>query len=238
MNRPMGVTILAWLAIIGGAFALFGSIFVVIATMGALALVGAGAAAATAAGAGAAYASAVLWAMIGLVMAVWLAVLGVFEIVFGVGALGLKPWAWSVGVIWCYVAAVSDVISIFTSRGSGIFSSLIGIVISIAILYYLYSDEVRAVFGKAEKAAPAFITPLFMWMNQRAASAVAGRLSAGRWNGWRLSASACARSLRGAAPGASSAALGRVAGSLRAQSRRAVPGAGAARLFRVRYLWR
>jgi hypothetical protein len=87
------------------------------------------------------------------------------SLAYGVGALGLKPWAWSIGVIWCYVAAISDVVSIFTSRGSNILSPLIGILFSIAILYYLYTDEVRNAFGKSDKAAPSFLEPIFLQIN-------------------------------------------------------------------------
>ena len=46
-------------------------------------------------GAGLAAAGAGFSVVFALILVIWLAVLGVVEIVFGVGALGLKPWAWS-----------------------------------------------------------------------------------------------------------------------------------------------
>ena len=157
MKRPMGVTILAWLAIVGGVLEIFVAIFAVITLMAALAISGAAAASgALGAGAGLAMAS-----MFGLVLTIWLGVLGVFGIVFGAGALGLKPWAWTVGVIWCYVAAVSDVINVFASRGGGILSAIIGVLFALAILYYLYTQEVRVAFGKTAKVPPSFMVPVF-----------------------------------------------------------------------------
>ncbi|HEY5540587.1 MAG TPA: hypothetical protein VIL41_03930 [Coriobacteriia bacterium] len=157
MKRPTGVTILAWLAIIGGALEIFAAIFAVLALMTALAVSGA-AAAAGALGGAAGLAAASIFA---LVLTVWLGVLGIFGVVFGFGALGLKPWAWTIGVIWCYVAAVSDVVNIFASRGGGLLGAIIGILFALAILYYLYSDEVRVAFGKSDQAAPSFMVPVF-----------------------------------------------------------------------------
>jgi K+-sensing histidine kinase KdpD len=90
---------------------------------------------------------------------VWLFVLAAVEIVFGVGALGLKPWAWTIGVYWCYLSAVSNVLGIF-SRG-GLFSALIGIVIAVAILYYLFTTPVKSAFGKADSPTPGFLVPVF-----------------------------------------------------------------------------
>jgi len=166
MKRPIGVTILAWLAIIGGVLEILVAIFAVVTLMAALALSGA-AAASGALGAGAGLAMASIF---GLVLTVWLGVLGIFGIVFGAGALGLKPWAWTVGVIWCYVAAVSDVINIFASRGSGIFGAIIGVLFSLAILYYLYTQEVRVAFGKTEKVPPSFMVPVFEGIDKMLAS--------------------------------------------------------------------
>jgi len=171
MNRPQGVTILAWLAIIGGVFGIFASVFVVLAGIIAI---GAGAAAGIAGGLneGGAAAGA---GVIAILAAVWLLLLSVVEIIFGTGALGLKPWAWTMGIWWCYISAVSNVISLFSKQ---FFSALIGLVIAIAILYYLFRDDVKAAFGKMASQPPSFLMPVFDmmdgWFNKGAAQPTAG----------------------------------------------------------------
>ena len=169
MNRPTGVTILAWLAIIGGVIGVFGSIALIGVGIAAMS-VGALGVAVGGAREGAAAAGAGIFAII---MGALLLVLALVEIVFGTGALGLKPWAWTVGVWWCYISAISNVIGLF-SRG-GLFSAVIGILIAVAILYYLFTDEVRAAFGKSDQAAPAFIVPVFLQINNMLANRGGGQ---------------------------------------------------------------
>jgi hypothetical protein len=169
MNRPVGVTILAWVAIVGGAFALLALVFAVIALLGALTLTGAAVGGGYGAGAGFAVA-----AIIALVFSIWLGLLGVWGIVFGVGALQLKPWAWTLGVVWCYVSAASDVINIFTSRGSGLFGAVVGIAIAGVVLYYLYTDEVKVAFGKQASPTPAFLTSIVGAVNKQTAPPAGG----------------------------------------------------------------
>ena len=156
MKRPTGVTILAVLAIIGGVLEIFAALSVIGLLFAALALSGAAAAGGAVGGA----ASVAAAGLVGIFVTIWLGILGVISVIYGVGALGLKPWAWTVGVIWCYVAAISDVVNMFTSRG-GIISAIIGILIALAILYYLFTDEVRAAFGKMDKQPPGFLVPVF-----------------------------------------------------------------------------
>jgi hypothetical protein len=163
MNRPTGVTILGWLAIVFGAFGLLASIGGAIAALAFLG-VGAGIAGTGAATSGALFAAG---AFLIVALAVWTAILSAIEVVFGVGALQLRPWAWTVGVVWTWVSIVTSVLNIFGTRGGGIFAGLLGIVIALAILYYLYTDEVRMAFGKLDKRAPAFIEPLFLWINRQ-----------------------------------------------------------------------
>jgi hypothetical protein len=164
-TRPLGVTIIAWLAIIGGAFAIFAAFAAVILLLGLLAVGGAAAAGGSlSAGGGLAFA-----AIFAAAMGVWIGLLGIFEIIFGVGALQLKPWAWTVGVVWCYISAVSNVISILSSRGQGLLGGLIGIAIAIAILYYLYTDEVKNAFGKQASVTPGWLVSLSGMINQQTA---------------------------------------------------------------------
>jgi hypothetical protein len=154
-SRPQGVTILAWLAIIGGVLGIFGAITLVLAGIAAMSI-GVVAVGVTGAQEGGAAAGAGLFA---LLFAVWLFILAAVEIVFGVGALGLKPWAWTIGIWWCYISAASNVLGLF-SKG-GLFSALIGVLIALAILYYLYTDEVKGAFGKSAMARPGFLEPVF-----------------------------------------------------------------------------
>jgi hypothetical protein len=157
MNRPTGVTILGWIAVVFGVIGLIGSIMGIIAMIGVMAL------SAGIAGSGAVAGGAYLAGSAFLVIAllIWTAVLCAVEIAFGVGALQLKPWAWTLGTIWTWISVVTSVLSVVINRGSGIFSMLLNVVVAIAILYYLYTDEVRAAFGKSDKEAPGFIVPVF-----------------------------------------------------------------------------
>jgi hypothetical protein len=156
MNRPQGVTILGWVAIVFGALGLVVAVMAVFAGMALLAL-GAGAVGVGGVAGGASLAGG---AFVVLALAVWTAVLSAVEIAFGVGALQLKPWAWTLGMIWTWVSVVTNVVSVFASR-SGVISAIIGILVAIAILYYLYTDEVKAAFGKSDQTAPGFMVPVF-----------------------------------------------------------------------------
>jgi hypothetical protein len=96
-----------------------------------------------------------------LALTIWTALLSAIEIAFGVGALQLKPWAWTLGMIWTWVSIATNVVSLVVNRGSGIFGTLLGVIVALGILYYLYTDEVRAAFGKSDQVAPSFLVPLF-----------------------------------------------------------------------------
>jgi hypothetical protein len=156
MNRPMGVTILGWVAVVFGVLGLVVAVMAVFAGLALMAL-GAGAVGAGGVVGGASLAGG---AFIVLALAVWTALLSAVEVAFGVGALQLKPWAWTLGMIWTWVSVATNVVSVFASR-SGIVSAIIGILVAIAILYYLYTDEVKAAFGKSDQAAPGFMVPVF-----------------------------------------------------------------------------
>lgn len=142
MNRPVGVTILGVLAIVAGAFGIIGAIASAVGAF-ALAALGAGALASGARGAGFAAAGVAII----LVFAVWLLILGGLDIIFGIGALRLKGWAWTLGVVLMAISIISDVVQVFAAHGS-FFGTIIGVAISLFILYYLFTPEVKAAFGK------------------------------------------------------------------------------------------
>jgi hypothetical protein len=127
--RPMGITILAVLAAIGG----------VLSILAGIAIVGIGGFAAASTGTAAYFG---LGALAGVVVLV----LGVLNLAFAYGAWTLKPWAWTLGVglqvaslIWAGLAALSGDVS----------GQIISIVISAIILYYLFQPNIKAVFGRA-----------------------------------------------------------------------------------------
>lgn len=170
MNRPMGVTILGWVAIV---FGVIGLIFSVVGIFGAIALMtlGAGIVGVGGVAGGAAVAGS---AFLLLALTIWTALLCCVEIAFGIGALQLKPWAWTLGMIWTWISVATNLVSLIVSRGSGLLGAVIGILIAIGILYYLYTDEVRAAFGKSEQVPPSFMVPVFEQIDKMVASGKGG----------------------------------------------------------------
>jgi hypothetical protein len=89
-----------------------------------------------------------------------LLVLGAVEVAIGVGALRLDPLAWAAGVVWCYVSAGANAVSIFALPGSGLLGALVGTAIAGAVLYLLYTDEVKTAFGRQASRMPAFLAAI------------------------------------------------------------------------------
>lgn len=134
MQRPTGVTILAILAVIGGILGILGS----------LALIGIGGAAAgigAAANQGAAGLGGAVVVLIGLGSLLS----AVLSLVFGIGAWGLRPWAWTLGV---FAEALSLVLSLLglLGRSGNAGGRLLSAVIAAGILYYLFRPAVRHAF--------------------------------------------------------------------------------------------
>jgi uncharacterized membrane protein YjjP (DUF1212 family) len=59
----------------------------------------------------------------------------------------LMPWAWMLGIIAEGVALLSALLSLL--NGGNFFSFLISAAIAGAILYYLFTPEVKKAFGRA-----------------------------------------------------------------------------------------
>jgi hypothetical protein len=137
MQRPTGVTILAVLAAIGGVL----GIFAAIALFGAGALAGAIAGAAGVSGGFLVGGFAIFWALVTLVQAA-------VSLVFAYGAWYLKPWAWILGVGAEGLAILVSLIN-WIGGNSGFFSFLIAAAIAGVILYYLFTPEIKKVFGRA-----------------------------------------------------------------------------------------
>jgi hypothetical protein len=139
VKRPLGVTILAILAIIGGLLSLL------VAALGFLAagVVASGALAGAYGSATAAPSTAALAFSSGSLI-----VLGILYLAFGIGAFMLKGWAWTAGIIALVLGIVSDIALPFLTSTSFGASSIIGIVIDLALIYYLFRPNVRTAFGK------------------------------------------------------------------------------------------
>jgi hypothetical protein len=136
-QRPMGITILAVLGIIGGVFGLLGG----------CGLVGLGAfTGALGVGAGVSE----LGALAGLtgIWGILLLALAIVEIAFGIGAWTLKPWAWTLGLIVVGVGIIFALVDLVAFR-QGFFGVLIRLVIYGVIAYYLMTPEVKKAFGRA-----------------------------------------------------------------------------------------
>jgi hypothetical protein len=132
-QRPMGVTILAVLAIIGGVLGILGGILI---------LLGGGLIAASGVEGAAAVGGLVI------VFAILSIVIGALYLAFGIGAWGLKPWAWMLGVIGAGLSLLSALFQIIFLQ-SDITSQIVGIAISIIILVYLFTPPVKQAFGRA-----------------------------------------------------------------------------------------
>ncbi len=138
-QRPIGVTILAILEVLGGILLLFGA-------LGMFAI-------------GAVINSQDLISQLGTDVPQWFldlspwvfvaigAVMLIFAIVAFILAWGFlkgKKWAWILGVIFAVLQIISGVFSLFTSGASGIIS----LVIPILILVYLMMASTKAWFNQ------------------------------------------------------------------------------------------
>ena len=126
--RPQGITILAILAAIGGVFALLAGLGITVLG-GALGALGTG-----------------MFGGLATLIGVGLIGLGVVDLAFAYGAWTLQPWAWILGVASQVISLVISLIYIVSGDISG---QIISIVIAGAILYYLFTPNVKAAFGRA-----------------------------------------------------------------------------------------
>jgi len=120
--RPTGVTILAVLEIISGAIAItFGIFFGAMMGSAGMGMMGRD-----------------YGAVMGLISSVVVA-LGAVSFVMAWGLLKGKPWAWTVTLILTIISLIFDLPSV----------NIIGLIIDVVILYYLFRPHVKAYFGKS-----------------------------------------------------------------------------------------
>ncbi len=140
MRRPTGLTFVAVLAIVLGLAQIAVSLgYFDIATLGFLRaewLVG---------DVGAAVSSVAYGIGIGLV------VLGVMGIAFGIGALGVRKWAWPIGIA-TYLLAIAGAIFMLFVTETAVAAAVTGVV-SALFAWYLSTDDVRQAFGQETTAA-------------------------------------------------------------------------------------
>jgi hypothetical protein len=127
----MGVTILAVLAIIGGLLGL----------LAACGLIGLGsfAAASGVTTVGIVGAGAIILGILYLLVSAG-------ELGFGIGAWTRQPWAWTAGVASQAGVIVINVLDMI--MGGGFVTPIISIIIAAAIIYYLFTPEIKAYFGR------------------------------------------------------------------------------------------
>jgi hypothetical protein len=70
--------------------------------------------------------------------------IGIFSFVVAYGLLKGKAWAWTLTVVLSIISIVLNAISV----ALGNIASIVSIIISGIILYYLYRPHVKAYFGK------------------------------------------------------------------------------------------
>jgi hypothetical protein len=134
MKRPTGVTILAILLIISGV-GLIGSLLLFILST---------AIAAVPVPNGFTNVPASTAFTVGAVALV----LGVLDIVWGIGALQLRPWAWMVGIVLGVLNILSAGLNLVVGRGLQV-SDYISIVIAALIIVYFFTPHVRQAFVHA-----------------------------------------------------------------------------------------
>ena len=120
-NRPIGVTIIAILTIIGGIGFLASGIAAVVAAPFLSDMEG------LSAGIGAA-----------------LMALGIAYFVMAYGLWKGKGWAWTITLVLSFIGIVLGIASIVTGNIGAVFH----LIINIIVVYYLYRPNVKAFFGK------------------------------------------------------------------------------------------
>jgi uncharacterized membrane protein (DUF2068 family) len=149
-HRPLGITIIAILTIIGGIGFLASGI-------GALAfapfLSNVNISSNMSPSAGTTTTAIPQGLLVGLsagIGAVFIA-LGIAYFVMAYGLWKGKGWAWTITVILSFIGIALGIVSIVTVQNIG---AIFHLIINAVVVYYLYRPHVKAFFGKATTAAP------------------------------------------------------------------------------------
>lgn len=87
----------------------------------------------------------------GVAIGAVLVAIAIVSFIVAYGLLKGRGWAWTVSVILSIISIVSNAVSIATTYN---FGGIVGIIISGIILYYLYRPHVKAYFGKGVSPPP------------------------------------------------------------------------------------
>jgi hypothetical protein len=128
MKRSFGVTVLAIVAIIAGILGLLTAFN----DLGGLGLLGGGAV------------HQMQTVQAGL--DAFLLILAVLYIVFGIGALQLRPWAWGLGVALAILSVLDAGFKAVTGSASS--GDGFNVIVAVLILVYLFTPRVRQEFGR------------------------------------------------------------------------------------------
>ncbi|HVF99400.1 MAG TPA: hypothetical protein VND68_06145 [Chloroflexia bacterium] len=134
MNRPLGVTILAIAAVLYGIYNFIRGLAWL--GLGAIVVTSLGFSPETSRLGGLTAGVGALFLLGGLV---WLA--------FAMGAFRLQSWAWMVGVAATTLSLLGSVIELF-DEGARV-GAILGVVVALLILVYLFSSDVRKAFHRA-----------------------------------------------------------------------------------------
>lgn len=141
VQRPVGVTVIALLAIFAGLIGICWAVslsgFATVTWLTGALFGGDGLQA---------WGNSALWgAITGLAGAV-------FSLIFGIGAWNLRPWAWWVGVIAMALSLINPVLSLINGD---IVPGVFGLIIPAAVLIYLLVPGTRQAFLRLEEVSAA-----------------------------------------------------------------------------------
>jgi len=152
LKRPTGVTILAVLAILGAIGLLFSGAVLI----GLGLLLGTLAASVDITNAinnagypGLSSLGVVTISALIIVLGAVILILGILYLAVGVGFFGGKRWAWTLGIIVSVIGIVLGIIQV----AFGNYGSVLSLIISLLIVYYLMRPHVKAFFGKGTPMA-------------------------------------------------------------------------------------
>lgn len=141
MQRPGGVTLIAVLSLLSG----------LISVLKGLAWLGIGGLVAGGLTVSAHPVAGFMVGIVAVVFGVLALATGGFALVFSFGAFGLRPWAWTMGVL---THGLIVIWSLLAALGPGRLSERwLGLLVSSAILYYLTRPDIKAAFGRSQGLA-------------------------------------------------------------------------------------
>ena len=123
MKRPLGIAILAGLAVIGGIFGLVDGVIIMTSPAAKLLIPG-------------------MTSMAGA-LGLALAIVGILELALSYGLWRMRPWAWLLGI---GLEIVGFIVFVLASRAETISNTLVELLVAGFIIYYLWLPQVRKAF--------------------------------------------------------------------------------------------